>query len=790
MPVPSLSVRVEEALRTPTLVSVDGRVYPLRSAQLRARAEAGLASSQLVQTFANPHDEALEVIYTLPLPADGAVLAYTIRLGERMIRGEVQPREKAEAAYREALFAGRTAGLLEEDRTDTFQQRLGNLPPRTEVTVEIDVLQPLAFLGGTPGASPVWEYRFPTVVGPRYQGAPGRVTDAERLDVDRDEGGDIPSRLALELTVADALPGPDSLVSPSHRLDRLLQGDAVLIRLAEGARLDRDLVVQWPASSGVVGVRALEGRGNSSDAGRYALLTVTPPRAPDAVQRRDLTLLIDASGSMEGAPLETAKRVVSDLLEGLAPADRFEVIAFASAPQRLTAGLEEATPKSLKRCLQAITSLRAGGSTEMGTALREALSPLRADAQHQVVLVSDGYIGFEKELLAQLAHSLPAGVRLHTVGIGAAPNRALTQSLARGGRGVELLAGDEASAIEAARRLRAATDRPVLTEVSVSGTALCALAPARPRDVLAGQPLLLAAELHDQGGTLEVRGSVAGSSTGWRWQLTVPARAASAMADSPVALRATSLPLGALFGREAISDAEFELAAGGDAGALDARIEALGMRHQLASRRTSLVAIAEEPSVDPRAPRRRKRLPVELPRGVSAEGAGLVPRGTLTLGRPVMPRGAARASGVSEDAFRMARGQMRGGAPKSPTFRFGAPAALRPLVQATVVALMGPELVLEFEVPTDGFWLPSAEVEVEVPSLWNLLGSSRRLTARVVGEKSSPPGPHAAGLIVRLALRLGEVSAWPQGTLLALSWSGGRLGVHLRPETEPGAQGP
>ena len=195
------------ALRAPGLVSVDGRVYPLESVRVAARAEGGIALTTLTQRFANPHAEALEVVYTLPLPADGAVLAYTIRMGEKVIRGEVQPRERAEAAYREALYQGRTAGLLEQDRADTFQQRLGNLPPHTAVAVEIEVLQPLAFLAGVDAGAPQWEYRFPTVVGVRYEGVAGRVPDAGRLDVDRAADGDGLARAEPEIVVARRVNG-------------------------------------------------------------------------------------------------------------------------------------------------------------------------------------------------------------------------------------------------------------------------------------------------------------------------------------------------------------------------------------------------------------------------------------------------------------------------------------------------------------------------------------------------------------------------------------------------------
>jgi len=306
---------------------VDGRTYPLRSAYIRGRAEGGLAQSTLIQEFANPHEEPLEVLYTMPLPADGAVLGYTIRIGERVIRGEIEPRDKAMATYKEALYSGRTAGLLEQDRADTFRQRLGNVPPGTDVRVEIDVLHPLAFLAAVDETGPLWEYRFPTVVGVRYEGAPGRVPDRERLDVDRDTAGGIPTRVGLSLTVADDVVTGGGIASPSHGIVCVANAVGTHVTLAEDARLDRDLVVRWPACTDDAGVRVVEGGGLPGDEGRYALVTLTPPRVPASAWKRDLTVLIDSSGSMmaslsiqpnrlaTGAPTANAARMSVGILK-------------------------------------------------------------------------------------------------------------------------------------------------------------------------------------------------------------------------------------------------------------------------------------------------------------------------------------------------------------------------------------------------------------------------------------------------------------------------------------------
>ena len=758
-----MSPRVFEAQPIPrkiaTLKTVDGRTYPLRAARIRARAEGGLAATTLTHEYANPYDEPLEVIYTLPLPADGVVLGYTVHIGDRVIRGEVQRREEAEKAYRTALFEGRTTGLLEQDRDDTFQQRLGNIPPRTDARIEIEILQPLAFLAGIGSDAPSWEYRFPTVASVRYQGEPGRVPDSERLDVDRDIDGGIPTRVDVDLTIADETAQRDQASSASHELICETKDDGVHVRLAGASRLDRDLAIRWTASLADVGVHVVEGGGLPGDDGRYALLTITPPEAPKASYRRDLTVLLDTSGSMAGEPLGLAKRVVTRLLESLGAGDRFEVLAFSNKTERLTKGLVDASPRQVRDVAARVEKLAAGGGTEMSKAMDEALRPLREDAQRQILLVTDGQIGFEREVIEKLTTGLGAVARVHVVGIGSAANRALTHGVARAGRGVELHASDHATADEAAARLIAASASPVLVGVTVGGSAVLAAAPKRPRDVFSGQPLVMTLELEGSGGMLEVAARLAGSKEQWIWRMEIPAAA------SP----ATPLPLGAHHGREIIEDLESDEVLNvrhaimflipGVARSADEEIERVAMRHKIVSRRTSLVAIAEEPSVDPLAPRRRERLAVELPAGVSAEGVGL----ERSYGLDHLQRGLTM---MMEPASAVSRGFLRRKSVElgSESLREASIGGDRHHVTATVVRIDGPEAVIEFEVPVDGFYLPTG-----ILMLW-LAG--KRGEARIIEERSTAEGPHASGLLVRLALRLDEGRQWVAGQDVMLRWEG------------------
>ena len=191
--------------------------------------------------------------------------------------------------------------------------------------IETTIDQPCRWL-----AEGAWEWRFPTVVAPRYLGAEARVVDADRVSVEVAQGESPRPRIELALQVRDALVAGAEPHSPSHAL--ALQADEdgfeVGLRDEDGARLDRDVVVRWPVASPRVGLTldAARPAPEQPHADRaFGLLTVVPP-APEAEPesvRRDLIVLIDTSGSMHGEPLAQARRVVGamvDTLGGAGPA--------------------------------------------------------------------------------------------------------------------------------------------------------------------------------------------------------------------------------------------------------------------------------------------------------------------------------------------------------------------------------------------------------------------------------------------------------------------------------------
>ncbi|MBX3187972.1 MAG: VWA domain-containing protein [Labilithrix sp.] len=598
------------------IVAPDGRSLPFAGAKLRIEAGGGLARIVLEQTFENPFAEALRVTYKLPLPVDGAVSAYAFRVGQRTIRGTIDRKEAARARFEEAIAEGRTAALLEQQKADIFEQEIGNIPPRQSITCEITIDLRLAWR--TEGE---WELRFPTVIGTRYIGANVTPEDTRASKIQVADGG-VRARMKLAMTIDDAITPGRQPESPSHQL-RARQDGSIELLDEDGARLDRDIVVRWSVAQQDVGLALQVARPAATlphARHAYGLLSIVPP-APDArwaAVPRDLIVLLDTSGSMEGPPLEQAKRVVASLIDSLTEKDRLEVVEFSMRPNRYTNGPVAGTKREKEKAVHWVMSRRANGGTEMQAAIVEALRGLRPGAQRQVVLVTDGYVGGEHEIVMHLHESLPDSCRLHVVGVGSGVNRALASSLARAGRGAELLVGLDEDAERLAKSLVDKTRAPILTDLTIGGDALVEHAPEHVPDVFAGAPVVAALKLRPSGGEIVVRGKLARGT--WEQRIAV----------APCDPGQGSGAVVALYGRERVADLEMCWTIGRDVQSIDREIESVGLVFQIATRRTSWVAIDEDRTVDPGLGSRHEEIPQEIPYGTSLSSM-------MSLAMPMMP---------------------------------------------------------------------------------------------------------------------------------------------------------
>lgn len=600
------------------------RAVPTLATEVQIRVNGPLARARVVQTFHNPVDGWQQGIYVFPLPDNAAVDRLRMKVGERVIEGEVRERGEARATFDAARSSGQRAALVEQERPNLFTTSVANIAPGADVVVEIEYQQTLDYQLVDAGGR--YSLRFPMVVGPRY--IPGtradeagngtdQVPDAARITppvLHPDAGPINPVTLRIELDAGAPLA---AIHSPYHpvRIDTPHEHRRV-ITLAHGSTpADRDFELVWTlAASHAPRLALFTEPGENLD---HALLMLMPPRLPagQAALPREVVFVIDTSGSMHGTSIVQARDALALALRRLGPADRFNVIEFNSATTALFDAARPASRDTIDTATRWVRRLQANGGTEMRPALAMALDggddPSRV---RQVIFLTDGAVGNEEALLGLIERRL-GDSRLFTVGIGSAPNSHFMRQAAAAGRGSFTYIGKVDEVGERMSALFAKLESPVLKGIELAwpdGSDAEAW-PRRVPDLYAGEPIVVAVALKKAAGTLRVSGW--GQDVQWR-------------ADVKLEDAAPGAGLGVLWARHKIDALTDSLRAGATEEDVRPAVIELALRHQLVSRYTSLVAVDRTPARPPGEAMGGGVMPTNLPEGWHHEAVfGRLPMG-------------------------------------------------------------------------------------------------------------------------------------------------------------------
>lgn len=535
------------------------------------RIEGLLAEVVVEQTYRNGSDEWVEGRYLLPLPESAAVHALNVQIGERVIVGEVREKEEAQAIYQAAAAAGQASALVEQNRPNLFKTAVANIGPGETVQVRIGYWQKVDYRDGA------FSIALPLTLTPRY--APGDAQSLPAADVSRArvQAAEPTVSLRADLTAGVAI---EKIESPTHAIDVRSTGDHAVVTLAAGAvPSDRDFELHWTPVPTAAPQSALfvEQRGEE----RFAFAMLVPPTQKVDPLPRELMLVIDTSGSMEGLSIRQAREALIQALAKLRPGDRFNLIQFNSLTEQLFEHAMPADAQHLRVAGDWIAALEATGGTEMMPALDLALQgEAPAGYVRQVVFVTDAAVGNEAELLGKIERDLKQA-RLFPVGIGSAPNGWFLHKAAELGRGSDTLIRAPEDVVEQMDRLFAKLDRPALSNVQLQWPAGAEVYPKQLPDLYHGEPMLAVAKLPAAGGMLKASGwTVQGE-----WQ------------DALNLSRGYAIDgVARLWGRSKIDALEDELRQGAAEETMRPQIVALAIEHHLVSRYTSLIAVESTPS--------------------------------------------------------------------------------------------------------------------------------------------------------------------------------------------------
>ncbi|MGD2159549.1 MAG: marine proteobacterial sortase target protein [Gammaproteobacteria bacterium] len=446
-----------------------------------------IARATIKQRFKNTSSLWAEGVYIFPLPENAAVDHFNLRIGDRLIEGQIHERSAAKRQYETAKKEGRQAGLIEQQRANIFKTSLANVAPGEEITVEFEYQQTLEYRDGR------YRLRFPMVVGPRFLANKAVQSDTvSDTEVSTTVAADKvnPVHLHVSLDPGVALAELDSTYHPidirqtdTHRYSIALAADKVYA--------DRDFELVWsPELTGQPQTAVFTDHHNGNE---YILLSVLPPDLQALGQQllpRDVIFILDVSGSMAGASIEQARAALVEALGRLTPRDRFNIIWFNDRTERLYPRSMPADSEALRFAGSVVSSIDADGGTVMLPALALALND-QPDASRirQIIFLTDGNVNNEQELFNLISKQLGDN-RLFTIGIGSAPNSYFMQKAARAGRGTFTYIGDINEVRQKTSELLQKLESPALVDINVDLTGLDIEAfPDPVPDLYLGEPL-------------------------------------------------------------------------------------------------------------------------------------------------------------------------------------------------------------------------------------------------------------------------------------------------------------
>src|SRR5262245_36803622 len=481
--------------------------FPLKSTKVVANITGVIADVTVTQVYENQGNTPIHGRYVFPGSTRAAVHGMRIRIGDKAVVARIRERQKAAQEFAEAKAAGKNAALLEQQRPNVFFMQVANIMPGDRVEVELVYSEMLTPEKGT------YQFVYPAVVGPRYSNTPESAAPADSKWVKSPylhQGEPSRAALSIRVNVYTGVPLAE-LRSSSHTPKIEFEGPSLARVSLDNDTGTSDFVLDYRLSGREIqsGLMIFE-----SPQENFFLLTVQPPEriASADIPPREYIFVLDVSGSMHGFPLDTAKRVLENLVRNLKPTDTFNLVLFSGASRVLSPASLTASTQNVARALSLIANERGGGGTELEAALRTAIAiPRTNHVSRTVVVVTDGYIAEEAGAF-ELIHQNLDNTNFFAFGIGSSVNRYLIEGIARAGQGEPYVVTGPQEAPAAGERFREYIQSPVLTNVRVAyrGFGAFDVEPDAQPDVFAERPVVVFGKWRGpKEGQIEVTGRTA-----------------------------------------------------------------------------------------------------------------------------------------------------------------------------------------------------------------------------------------------------------------------------------------
>lgn len=594
--------------------NIDGRIRPiplprptpvpvqplsLKSQNVKMEAVNGALKVQVEQVFYNPNSRPMEGTYLFPLPAGATVSSFRLLIDKEPVEGKILSIEEARRVYESYVRRNIDPAILEWVGRNAFQANVFPIPGGGERRIYLTYTQAAEFQNG------IYKLEYPL--------------NSER--VTNSSAGD----LVLDCTIKSQQP-IKAVYSPTHEIQVKRDDDHLAHATFEGrdVRANRDFLIYYSTSEKAFGLNALTHRRMGDDG--YVMLMLAPKRevAAAEVQPKDVVLVFDTSGSMQGAKIEQAKKAALTIVDALNDKDRFNVIRFSSDTTSFKESVVPASKSNRDAARAFVNDFKAVGGTAIDDALQAGLASIPKDDERRgrapfLIFMTDGLptIGTTEidKILGNAQKAAPKDLRMFSFGVGADVNTLLLDRLAGDNHG----AADYATADEDLETkiggFYAKISDPVLSNVKVelNGAPLKEVYPSKIPDIFAGTQLLVLGRYAGTGkGTVTLTGEVNGKPQRFTYDLNLPERENGS----------DFIPK--LWAGRRIGFLLEEIRLHGESKELKDEVIRLSKEHGIVTPYTSY--LVEEPGMQPNQPITRFGL------GLEDRAAGGAPRGAGNLG--------------------------------------------------------------------------------------------------------------------------------------------------------------
>jgi Ca-activated chloride channel family protein len=441
--------------------------------RVRVEIDRQIARTEVSMEWVNEGSGLAEGTFLFPLPMGAAVEELVMYINDQPIEARILDAGEAREIYDAIVRQYRDPALLEFIGMGAVQANVFPIPPGESRRIEITYSQILEVDNG------LIHYVYPFDVS--------RLTTYRPVEE---------ASISVRVTSSDPI---GSIYSPSHNIAIARQGDTAFRAGFEASNYvpDQDFSLYYSIASETISVSLLSYRESANQDGFFMLLVQPPLATPEEqVIPRDIIVVLDQSGSMQGAKWDQARQAAAYILDNLNPQDRFNVILFSTGWRIFANEMESA--EAAVEAIDWINGMFAEGGTDINGALTTALAMAHPERPTAVLFITDG-IPTEGEtrtpqILANLQAASRPNIRIFTFGVGDDVDTLLLDSIARDFRGASTYVRPTQRIDEEVASLYNKISAPVLrnVELSFDGVRVESVYPALPLpDLFAGTQLTI-----------------------------------------------------------------------------------------------------------------------------------------------------------------------------------------------------------------------------------------------------------------------------------------------------------